>query len=166
MSAAEILRRLIIGRHPRRTMLRAMMVALAASLIFGLVLRPAWIDGESMAPTIRNRTIRFALPLRYYRNDPQPGDIVLVRMAGRRIMYLKRVLAAGGERIEFRRGALLVNGQVRPEPYVQYQGDWTFDGIELADGEFFVAGDNRALPLHSHAAGVVRRERIAGGLWF
>lgn len=164
--AGKIIQRLLVGRRPRRTLLRTVVVALASVMLFGWVVRPAMIDGESMAPTIRNRTVRLAYLLRYRRRDPQPGDIVLVRLAGRRVMYLKRILATGGDRIEFRQGDLWVNGEHRPEPYVRYQGAWTFTGIELADDEFFVAGDNRAMPLHAHTAGVIRRERIEGGLLF
>ncbi len=166
MRTKDRLQRWLIGSRPRRTLLRAVLVALVAVILFGWILRPAWIDGESMAPTIRDRTLRLACLLRYTRHDAQPGDIVLVRLAGRRVMYLKRVLATGGERIEFRQGNLWVNGELRPEPYVRYQGNWTFAEIELAEDEFFVAGDNRAMPLHTHAAGVIRRERIEGGLLF
>ncbi len=166
MRTKDIIQRLLIGRRPWRTLLRTVLVALVAVFLFGRVLRPAIIDGESMAPTIRNRTLRLAYLLRYTRHDPQPGDIVLVRLAGRRVMYLKRVLATGGNRIEFRQGNLWVNGELRPEPYVHYQGDWTFAEIELAEDELFVAGDNRAMPLHAHSAGVIHRERIEGGLLF
>lgn len=163
---AGIIRLLVVGRHPRRTVVRAGLVALVASLVFGLVLRPAWVDGVSMAPTVRDRTLRFVFLFRYAWSDPRPGDIVVVRMAGRRVMYLKRVLATGGDRIAFANGALRVNGVVQPEPYVRFHGDWTFEETELAADEFFVAGDNRALPLPEHVAGAVRRDRIEGGLLY
>ncbi len=161
---ASLWQRLIIGRSPRRTALRTVLLAVTASLFFGRVLRPAWVHGESMAPTIRNQTLHFVYLLRYACHDPQPGEIVAVRMAGRRIMYLKRVLATGGDRIEFRNGQLWINGVIRPEPYVYYTGAWTINAIHLADDEYFVAGDNRAEPLHAHVAGIVQRQRIVGGL--
>ncbi len=165
-SMARIIRVAVAGRHPRRTALRAALIALVASLVFGRVWRPAWVAGESMAPTVPDRSFRFVALLRYARRDPQPGDIVAVRMAGRRVMYLKRVLATGGDRIAFSNGVLRVNGVVRPEPYVQFHGDWTFAETTLAADEFFVAGDNRALPPPAHVAGAVRRDRIAGGLLY
>ena len=163
---AGVIRLLVVGRHPRRTAVRAVLLALVASLVFGLVLRPARVDGESMAPTVRDRSLRFVSLLRYARRDPQPGDIVAVRLAGRRVMYLKRVLATGGDRIAFSNGVLRVNSDVRPEPYVRFHGDWTFEETELAADEFFVAGDNRALLPPAHVAGAVRRDRIAGGLLY
>ncbi len=156
----------VAGRDPRRTMLRAALVGLVALLVFGLVWRPALVDGESMAPTVRDRSLRFVSLLRYARRDPQPGDIVAVRMAGRRVMYLKRVLATGGDRIAFSNGVVRVNGTVRAEPYVRFQGNWTFEEMTLAKDEFFVAGDNRALAPPAHVAGAVRRDRIAGGLLY
>lgn len=166
MSVAGLIRRVVAGRDPRRTALRTVLVALVAFLVFGRIWRPAWVDGESMAPTVADRSLRFISLLRYARRDPQRGDIVVVRLAGGRVMYLKRVLATGGDRIAFSNGVLRVNGEVWPEPYVRLPGDWTFDEMTLEPDAFFVAGDNRSLLPPAHVAGAVQRDRIAGGLLY
>lgn len=158
--------RLGFGRHPKRTLRRALALAAVSGWFFGFVLRPVRVAGESMAPTVKNESLRFALLLRYRFGEPRRGDIVVIRMAGRRVMYLKRVLAVGGDRVAFESGILRVNGEPRPEPYVVFEGNWAVPELELAGNEFFVAGDNRREPLARHAAGVVTRDRIAGGLLY
>ena len=85
------------------------MWAAALTLFFGRVLLPVRVKGDSMEPTVRNGSVRFAFLLRYAVSDPRPGDLVVIRMAGRKVMFLKRVLAVGGDRVAFERGALRVN---------------------------------------------------------
>ena len=131
---------------------------------FGWVLRPVRIDGISMEPTVHDGTFRFGWLLAYARGNPQVGDIVMVRMAGRRVMYLKRILAVPGETAQFRAGDLWVDGARRPEPYVRLAGRWQTDPVALGVGEYLVAGDNRSAPLSQHAAGVTTRDRIVGRL--
>ncbi len=144
-----------------------MRVVVAGLLAWGVlrwVVLPVWIDGESMAPTVRTNRVRLVNLLAWRFRDPQRGEVVVIRMAGRRVMYLKRVLAVPGETVAFEAGALLVGGTRMEEPYVVYQGAWTMPPLLLGPEEFFVAGDNRAQPMEAHKAGVVRRERMEGVL--
>lgn len=117
-----------------------------------------------MEPTVRDRTFRFGLLAAYAWDEPRTGDIVMVRMAGRRVMYLKRILAVPGEAAQFRAGELWVNGERRPEPYVRLTGAWQTEPIPLGAEEYLVAGDNRSAPLSQHMAGVTTRGRIEGRL--
>lgn len=162
----SLARRLLIGRRPARTLLRAFVWAAAATLFFGRVLLPVRVSGDSMEPTVHDGAIRFAFLQRYAYSDPRPGDLVVIRMAGQKVMFLKRVLAVGGERVAFERGALRVNGYPRPEPYLRDAGDWTLPETFVPRGELFVAGDNRSVPMESHVMGFVKRNRIAGGIVF
>lgn len=162
----SLARRFLIGRRPARTLLRAVVWAVLLTLFFGRVLQPVRVKGESMEPTVHDGSVRFAFLLRYAASDPRPGDLVVIRMAGRKVMFLKRVLAIGGERVAFERGALRVNGRPRPEPYLRDAGDWTLPEIVVPEGELFVAGDNRSVPMESHVMGFVKRDRIAGGIVF
>lgn len=144
--------------------MRTAVLAVVCLVVFGLVLRPVRIDGVSMEPTIRNGTFRFGLLVAYVFAEPRAGDIVMVRMAGRRVMYLKRILAAPGETAQFRAGDLWIDGARRPEPYVRMDGAWQTEPIPLGAGEYLVAGDNRSAPLSQHMAGITTRDRIEGRL--
>jgi signal peptidase I len=156
---------LLIGRNPRRTLVRLLVSATVLTLIGTQVWVPTRIVGTSMEPTLRDGSWRVVALRRYRHADPAPGDLVCIRLAGRRVAYLKRVLAVPGDRIAFDQGRLFINGHEAAEPYVRLRGgDWTLAEIVLKEGEWFVAGDNRAMPVREHVAGVVARHRIIGGL--
>ncbi|MDZ4198254.1 MAG: signal peptidase I [Kiritimatiellia bacterium] len=157
--------RLLIGRHPRRTLRRALGLAIACVGLFGGILRPVRVNGLSMEPTVRHGTLRFVLLPSYTFSHPKRGDVVVIRMGGRRVMYLKRILATAGDRIAFESGELRINGEPSPEPYVVHAGEWTMPELRVPEGEVFVAGDNRSEPMEQHAAGRVRLNRIAGEMW-
>lgn len=140
------------------------MLAVACLAVFGLVLRPVRVSGISMEPTIHDGTFRFGLLTAYAFAEPREGDIVMVRLAGRSVMYLKRVLAVPGQTAQFRAGGLWIDGTLRPEPYVRLAGTWQTEPVRLGEGEYLVAGDNRSAPLSRHMAGVTTRDRIEGRL--
>lgn len=166
MGAGHWIKIVVFGRSWKRTLPRLILVAVVAFVVFRFVFPPMVTRGYSMEPTIQNNTLHFVNTFSYRQDDPRPGDLVVVALAGRYAMYLKRVLAVPGERIELRDGVLMVDGAVREEPYLTDPGDWTVSAVELADDEFFVAGDNRSMPIEEHKAGIVNRSDIVGGLLF
>ena len=111
-----LLRRWFLGPRPSRALVRALVWAVVAYAIFGLCLRIVWVDGESMSPTVRTGTVHLANLLNYRFGDPRRGDIVVIRLAGRRVMYLKRVLALPGETVRFDHGVFLVDNRPLEEP--------------------------------------------------
>ncbi len=144
---------------------RALALAVMTWIVVRGVARPFRVAGSSMEPTIPNGAWGLGWMAAYRFRDPRVGDIVMIRLAGDSVMYLKRVLAVPGETAEFRAGQLWVNGAVRPEPYLQERGDWTTAPVTLGQDEYLVAGDRRSVRLSAHLAGVVKRERIVGRLW-
>ncbi len=156
----------LIGRHPVRTLIRAGLLAAFCIVIFRHALLPVVVSGDSMYPAYRNGQLGFANGLAYARAEPQRGDVVVIEMTGRSAMYLKRVLALPGDEVRFSNGALLVNGQVVNEPYIEVNGTWTTASETLGPHDYFVAGDNRSGPWQWHAMGVVDRDQIAGRILF
>jgi signal peptidase I len=154
----------LIGHRPRRTLVRALGLAVLAYLFFGHVMRPVIVRGRSMEPTIRDGAVRLAHLWMYRRRDPRRGEIVVIRMTGRRMMLLKRVLAVPHDRIRFDGGALWLNGERYPEPYVVHRGNWTTAEYQLEPDEYYVAGDNRAARIEDHDTGIAERERLVGGI--
>jgi signal peptidase I len=156
----------LLGRRPSRTLLRALVLALLTYGAGRHLARPVRVRGTSMEPTLADRSLHLASLVRYRRIPPARGDVVIIAMAGGRAFYLKRVLGLPGERVQLEAGRLFINGAEQPEPYLPEGGAWSMPERPLGPDEFFVAGDNRRMPLEDHAAGVVHRERIAGGLLF
>lgn len=158
--------RLLWGRNPRRTLLRAGILAAVLLLLFSQVLRPTWTRGVSMEPNIQDGSFRFINYLAYRNRDPRRGDIVVIPMRGKRSYYLKRVLGEPGETLGFSNGQLMINGQVMPEPWKPSEGNWSLPPQAIPPGEYFIAGDNRAVPIEQHLIGRVKRKQITGGLLY
>ena len=161
--AAGMIRSFFLPSLTPATLLRMALVALTALVVFGFVLRPCFINGESMLPTYDRSGLVFCNFLRYWRDVPRRGDVVVISYFGRRYL-LKRIIAMEGESIEFKGGKVLINGEELSEPYVRYPCSWDMEPVVVAPGHCFVVGDNRSQPQEEHIFGEVSLKRIAGGL--
>jgi len=164
------LRTIIIGRNPRLTAVRLVVVVALILVLRAYVLLPIQVDGPSMMPNYRERSINVVNRLAYLRSEPQHGDVVAIRysgvsrLSGKSVMLMKRVVGLPGETIEFVNGKLMVNGRQVDEPYVKTSCSWDFrpNHWQLGDDEYYVVGDNRAMPHEDHIQGAAKRERIVG----
>lgn len=135
-------------------------------VVFKWVLLPVRTYGDSMLPTYRSGGFHLVNRLAYGWREPSRGDIVAVRLAGWRVVYVKRIVGLPGDRVAFAQGVLMVNGRPLEEPYVQQRQPWTMREVTLGPDEFFVVGDNRDMRMEQHEFGRIRRERIAGPVLF
>jgi signal peptidase I len=82
------------------------------------------------------------------------------------VMLLKRIVAVGGETVEFRDGRLFVNGEEIDEPYVRYPCDWNLLPRLVKGDCVYIVGDNRKMPMRAHVFGQTSIKRIVGApLW-
>lgn len=156
----------MLGRHPAKTAVRLVILVVASFIIFSWVLLPVRTYGDSMLPTYEPASFHIVNRAAYFWRAPQRGDVVGVRLAGWHAMYVKRIIGLPGDRVAFRDGQLVVNGEQVIEPYRQRQSHWTTKEVTLGGDEFFVVGDNRSMAMDQHEFGRVKRERIAGPLLF
>jgi signal peptidase I len=179
----------LIGRRPKRTLIRVCVLIVVCLIVRVFVLLPVRIHGGSMLPTYHDQGIRkinFVNRLAYARHEPRRGDVVLIRisgsdystreilrdllhghltanrLAGPSAMLLKRIVGLPGETVEFANGRLLVDGNELAEPYVKLPCNWNMAPRKLGPGQYFVVGDNRSMPMEFHEFGVAARERIIG----
>jgi len=166
MTSKHRLRQFFFPSITPKFLLRVLGVALSAYLVFTYVFIPIHIQGSSMEPTYHNGSINFCWTLSALFSKPQRHDVVAVRLAGHRVMLFKRVVALEGERIEFRYGKLLVDGNRIDEPYVRYPCDWNLPPRQVEQGSVYVVGDNRSMPIEDHLFGQTSIKRIVGiPLW-
>ena len=153
---------LVLGRNPRFTMIRAVLLAVVAFVVFRFVLLPVRVSGGSMEPSYHDNRVNFINRLAYWRHEPDRGDVVGIRFAGRSVMLLKRIVGRPGEEVGFKNGRVTVNGAVLDEPYVKLPSDWNRPPVRLGPDEYFVVGDNRSMPMENHYFGIAERNRILG----
>ena len=156
------LRIIAVGRNPRTTLIRILVLVAVCFVVFKFVLLPLRVSGISMEPTYHDRSINFLNRLAYLTHEPQRGDVVSIRYAGPHVMLMKRIVGLPGETIEFQNGKILINGEPLAEPYEKNPCDWTLPPEKIGPDEFYVVGDNREMAPADHVHGRVPRERILG----
>ncbi len=160
------IKKFFLPKITSRYLLRVAVIAIAVFVIFKYVFIPFRVQGEGMAPPYVTGSFNFCFTLRYMFSKPVPPDVVTVRMAGQKIMLLKRVVAIEGQRVEFRKGSLFVDGKKVNEPYVSGKSTWNVSPTTVKPGYIYVVGDDRSMPAERHAFGQTPVNRIVGApLW-
>lgn len=136
-------------------------------IVSSFIVTTVVVQGRSMTPTLvdgdRYLLHRWQLLFR----APARGDLVVVRDATRNDFVVKRVIALPGERVQFRDGAVFVNGERLVEPYLP-AGTRTVvsDGIDplvlVGKDRYFILGDNREISEDSRSYGAVSGKQILG----
>ena len=155
--------RVLIGRKPKRTLVRAGVLVVVSFIVFKFMLLPIQVEGGSMLPTYKDRSVNFVNRLAYVFHEPRRGDVVAIRMlAGEHVMYMKRIVGLPGETVAFHQGRLYINGQSMDEPYVKLPGSWEHDPVQVGLDQYYVVGDNRDMPWDDHYKGRPTRNLILG----
>ncbi|MGD0813745.1 MAG: signal peptidase I [Verrucomicrobiota bacterium] len=163
------LRIAVFGRNPKRTLARIVILVVTCVVVFKFVLLPIRVDGISMQPAYKDRSVNFINRLAYRRHEPRRGDVVGIMVGGTnnpyrtpRVMYMKRVVGLPGETVAFADGQLLINGVPLDEPYVNGPCDWNSAPVTVGSNEYFVVGDNRSMPQELHVQGKAEKQQIVG----
>jgi signal peptidase I len=159
-------RRLIFGRHPRRTVVRIGVLAVLSFVIFGWVLTPIRVRGISMQPTYHDGALNLVNRVVFRIRAPARGDVVAIRLAGPSILYVKRIIALPSERVAIIGGVIEINGLPLAETYVKERQAWDVAEVTVGPREYFVIGDNRGMRVGDHDFGRVDARRILGKLVF
>jgi signal peptidase I len=162
----SLVRRIVFGVNPRRTAVRILWLAVLSAVTFGWVLIPVRTQGISMQPTYQSGTLNFVNRLSFLWHAPRRGDVVAIRLAGPHVVYLKRIVALPGERLEIVHGQVLIDGAPLEEPYVRNRRPWDIPAVSLTSTEYYVIGDNRGMRASDHDFGRVDAARILGKVLF
>ena len=119
----------------------------------------AFVKGNSMLNTLRNRDVLFALR-RERCGRIRRFDVVLCRYPNRRPLFVKRVVALPGERVAIEDGVLRIDGVPVEEPDSLRPVRRDMLERQLGVGEYFVMGDNRPASHDSRSVGPIREEMI------
>lgn len=162
----NLTRRLFFGSNPRRTTVRVLVLVAISFVLFKWVLLPVRAEGISMEPTYESGSLRIVNRLSFLVDEPSRGDIIAIRLAGMRVVYVKRVIGLPGERLHIENGQVHINGVPLNEPYVRNRRPWQLAELTIGPDEYFVVGDNRGMNLRDHTLGRVEKSRIVGRVVF
>lgn len=137
-------------------------------IVFGLLLGIGRVKGNSMYTTLCDKD--FVLLWRPVRELKQ-GDIIFFNNEEDDHEVVKRIIGMPGDVINVDElGNVIINGEILEEDYITSEtvlreGDITFP-VQLADDEYFVMGDNRAISYDSREIGPIKRADIDGKVIF
>jgi signal peptidase I len=137
---------------------------LAAALVaYSLLFNLSVVRGSSMTPGIQDGDRILLEPWSYRLGPIARGDVVVLRYPlDPEIDYLKRIIGLPGDRVTLARGAVWVNGERLDEPYVEAIDTSSSLSLEVAEGQYFVLGDNRPRSSDSREFGTVAGEYVRG----
>jgi signal peptidase I len=160
-------REFVVGKNPRKTLVRAALLAAFCTVVFRFFFMPAMTRGSSMEPTYGESGFNIVNKLAFKWGGPRRGDVVAIRIGkGTSYMYLKRIVALPGETIDISGGQVRINGVLLDEPYVKFREPWKLREVRLEPDEYYVIGDNRGQDMESHRMGRVKLENIEGKVLF
>ncbi|MBI2450129.1 MAG: signal peptidase I [Candidatus Nealsonbacteria bacterium] len=134
------------------------------------IFQPFFVKGASMEPNFQNGDYLIVDEISYRMRDPQRGEVIVFKYPGNTSQrYIKRIIGLPGEIVEIKYGKVNVynsNGvpQILDElsylpVFIETSGSTE---VQLADGEYFVLGDNRVASSDSRRWGTLPRENIIG----
>ncbi len=150
----------------KQYLFRILLVAIFTFLFFSFICLPFRIKGYSMEPTYMNGQLNLCFKLRYIFVKPERYNVVCIRLAGEKVILLKRVVALEGDVVEIKNGTLLVNEKKIDETYLRYSSDWNLSPRKVDKNNVYVIGDNRSVSIDVHKFGQTSINRIVGvPLW-
>ena len=151
-------------RRPYKLWAAALLLSIPALfLIERSVVSTGKVTDISMLPTLDPGSYFLINKYVYRFSAPRRGDVVVLRPLNHpRWLYVKRVVALGGETISVAKGQVWVNSRLLEEPYVSGSTQPGMDPLRVPEGSYFLMGDNRPNSEDSRSFGPVPKERIVG----
>ena len=132
-----------------------MIISLILMVIFVLNFKLIFVDGQSMAPTLKNNQIMLINKNieKYNKNN------IIVFDTKEYDVCVKRIIATGGDNVQLNNGCIYVNG-IKISPY---NCDETLKtNYKLEKDQYFVIGDNYNASIDSRAYGPIDESDIIG----
>ncbi|WP_411344407.1 signal peptidase I [Paenibacillus sp. WLX1005] len=166
------------AREFKQWAIMLVVVVLVALLVRTLLFASFEVQGQSMEPNFHTNERIIVNKLVYDFHQPQPGDVIVLKVPSKNRDFIKRVIAVGGDKVSVEGDTVTVNGTKLDEPYIaapvahaQQQGNSyninNFPTTEIPDGTvpdgyLFVMGDNRSNSEDSRMIGYIPVSDVIG----
>jgi len=139
-------------------------------LIKTFLIQPFLVNGDSMEPNFSNGNYLLVDEISYRLREPERGEVIVFRYPeNRSVFYIKRIIGLPGETIEIKGGQVKIYNNDFPEGFTaseDYLTDVTRTSgdlkVTLAEGDYFVMGDNRVYSFDSRKWGSLPEADIIG----
>ncbi|MGL4799054.1 MAG: signal peptidase I [Cellulosilyticaceae bacterium] len=144
-----------------------LLIALAVVLLINqFIVQNQRVEGNSMAPTMKNGDMVLMNKWIYHFIEPQVGDIIGFYAEGLNGKVVKRILGVPGDVIDFKNNMIYRNEQpiLQDDSYgIFNKGDRKYP-YTVPEGTYFVIGDNynQSIDSRYHYIGDVPEEAICG----
>jgi len=141
----------------------ALEVLVIATALWLFVFQVSVVSGRSMDPSLESgdRLVVDRLSHRWRRI--KRFDVVVFECPTRTgIDYVKRVVGLPGETVELRGGELHIDGELVEQGFDHIDDLGSYPAVEVAEGEYYVLGDNRPRSKDSRCFGAVSKEKVRG----
>lgn len=147
-------------------------IALAVALFINFfIIINSTVPTGSMKNTIMPGDRILGLRITYIFEEPKRGDIVVFKYPDDpSIIFVKRIIGIGGDKVEIKKGVTYVNDEIIDEPYLRekpYEND--YGPYYVPEDAFFCMGDNRNDSLDGRywtSTNFVPRKNILGKAMF
>lgn len=145
------------------SLIKSVVIAIAAAVIFNTMFGIAVVSGTSMEPTLFDGDV---IVFRKHSDTYERGNIILIK-GNRREDYVKRICGIPGDILGFDEynGLFLVNGEEQKERYIYektYGKAKVGYPLTLYKDQYFVMGDHRSDSQDSRNYGAVNKNQIHG----
>ena len=157
-----------------RSVASSALTVAACLLCTALVMRPTFVSGASMMPTLHDKDVLITSPLAKRLFEPTYGDIVTICLSANLLcgfafsgdtQYVKRIVAVPGDVVRYNTCHIFVSTRTGQkvkdtEPTMACHDSGDVKQVVLPDGMYFVAGDNRGNSLDSRIFGPISKSQI------
>ncbi len=150
-------------RRGRVILTEGLRALVAVFLLYCVLFNLSVVRGSSMAPGIQDGDRILVEPWSYTVEDVERGDVIVMRYPlDPSVDYIKRVIGLPGDEVFVCNGMVWVDGELLPEPYVEFSGIESPMLFTVRDEHFFVLGDNRPRSSDSREFGLVPAAYVRG----